>query len=279
MYHETTASRIETVLIGIMSFSQIFSNARQVAVKLIRMCLFYLFISFFFISGALGPDEVSGLLELGEIKNRHWSILGTNSKKGKGVKDVFKEVVNLIKLTRKEKLQRKNELLKKHNDNLKETKDTEIEIKLPQEKEKLDESDDSIKKYSLFENINKSNSVSEDGNENKSDKSDQYDTVFDENTNSLTDNTGGNGDEKPHDDGIREPDEPIVEDISEPVNDAYEIDNGGIDASKTDEEKRSESDIKVTDLDSDTDESLPDNTRENDHGMEPDETSQSFNGK
>ena len=188
-------------------------------------------------------------------------------------------MVNLIKLTRKEKLQRKNELLKKHNDNLKETKDTEIEIKLPQEKEKLDESDDSIKKYSLFENINKSNSVSEDGNENKSDKSDEYDTVFDENTNSLTDNTGDNGDEKSHDDGIREPDEPIVEDISEPVNDAYEIDNGGIDASKTDEEKRSESDIKVTDLDSDTDESLPDNTRENDHGMEPDETSQSFNGK
>ena len=90
----------------------------------------------------------------------------------------------MIKLTRKEKMERKSELLKKHNDKLKESsKDTEIEEKVKVPPLDLDLSDDSIKKPSLFDSINKSKTSSEDGNENKSEKSDQYDTVFEGNGN------------------------------------------------------------------------------------------------
>lgn len=244
------------------------------------------------LTGALGPDEVAGLLELGEIQDRHWSVFGTNSKKGKGIKDVFREVVRLIKLTRKEKLLRKSELLKKHNDNLKQSKDTEIEIKVPPVN--LDISDDSIKKHSLFENINKANTSSEDGNQNKGEKSDMCDTFFDDNTQHLNgknqtlesirkDNEDkGQEIETTHviGDICYDPQTNNLKDLSNNVHDSNDTSNFN-ESNITDkmlsinnfpppdDDKRSMSEVKVTDLDSDSDESSEDGSA-NGFDKEPD---------
>ena len=175
---------------------------------------------------------------------------------------MFKEVVAFIKQARKEKLQRKAELLKNHNDKLKkEATDKEIEEKTNEDN--LDISDDSIKKHSLFENINKCNSGSEDGDEKASEKSDQYDTVF--NTNA----DGVNGVE--HDyvntqEAENEKDNPQPDENSDYANDA----NADFGVSKTELERYSESDVKVSSIDSDSDESVHDNDT-SDKYIEPDE--------
>ena len=203
------------------------------------------------------------MLELGEIHDRHWSIFGTNANKGKGIQAVFKEVVTYIKLARKEKLQRKADLLKKHNNDLiKKSKDAEIEEKKTQEN--LDDSADSIKKYSLFENISKSNSVSEDGDEKASEKSDQYDTVFNENTDDLSD-----VDKKERKSQINQKDT-IEPQTTGNINDATETNDEEHGVSETEDKRYSDSDVKVTDLDSDTDESLQDTHTAEKH-IEPDE--------
>ena len=181
-------------------------------------------------------------------------------------------------------IERKSELLKKHNDKLKESKDTEIEEKVPPLD--LDLSDDSIKKHSLFDSINKSNPSSEDGNENKSEKSDQYDTVFDGNTNickpdEVENVSYDNKDE--YENVARDLDKTEkgykVDNARESVRDATEsaevlntsetnvaddnLNNYSDTISKPDGDSNSVTDVKVTDLDSDSDESTQDIIAEN----------------
>ena len=250
------------------------------------MSSYYSFV--YSLTGALGTEEIAGLLNLGEIQDRHWAIFGTNSQKGKSIKEVFKEVVRLIKLTRKEKMERKSELLKKHNNKLKESsKDTEIEETTKVPPLDLDLSDDSIKKPSLFDSINKSKTSSEDGNENKSEKSDQYDTVFTGKANIVTpdgvetvsyDNKAYDLDEdnrnyesydqnknayeanNEHESAVLVSNEPTEElNTSETNMNTAELDVNDTYANKRDVDKNSVTDVKVTDLDSDSDESTQDN--------------------
>ena len=175
---------------------------------------------------------------------------------------MFKEAVAFIKQARKEKLQRKAELLKNHNDKLKkETTDKEIEEKTNEHT--LDISDDSIKKHSLFENINKCNSGSEDGDDKASEKSDQYDTVFNTNTDGVN---GVEHDYVNTQEAENEKDNPQPDEDLDYANDA----NADFGVSKTELERYSESDVKVTSIDSDSDESVHDNDT-NDKHIEPDE--------